>query len=249
MHALVTGAGQRVGRAIAVDLARRGFDVAVHYRHSRTGADQTVAACHEAGGEAFALGGDLSKVEDCRAVVDAVRGRWDTLDLLVHNASTFEPRPFEEIGLEHWEQMMALHVRAPMLLTQGLLPLLRAGGCTQGRAPGEGGVVVHVADIGADRPLAGYTAYSVSKAALVMLMKCMAVELAPAVRSVGISPGQVMWPPEYDEAKRVRVAGRIPMGRVGSPEDIAKLVSFVAIEAPYLNGVILPVDGGLSARY
>lgn len=249
MRALVTGAGQRVGRAVAVELARRGFEVAVHYRSSREGAEQTVKACQDAGGKAFAIAADLSRAEDCAALTGALRTRWETLDLLVNNASTFEARPFDELTLDHWEEMMAVHVRAPMLLTQGLLPMLRAGGCTQGRAPGEGGVVVHITDIGAERPLAGYTAYSVSKAALVMLMKCMAVELAPAVRSVGISPGQVMWPPDYDEETRTRLARRIPMGRVGSPDDIARLVAFVALEAPYLNGVVLPVDGGLSARY
>lgn len=249
MRALVTGAGGRVGRATAIELARQGFEVAVHFRTSRGGADDTVAACREAGGDGWTVQADLTKVAECRGLVDAVRSRWETLDVLVHNASAFTPMAFEEISLEHWDQMLAVHTRAPFLLTQGLLPLLRAGGVTTGRAPGEGGVVVTLCDIGADRPVPGYAAYSVSKAALVMLTKALAVELAPAVRAVGVSPGQVAWPAEYSDDKRERLARRIPMGRVGTEEDVARLVRFLALEAPYLNGVIVPVDGGLSARY
>lgn len=249
MRVLVTGGGQRVGQAIAVELARQGAEVAVHFRSSRAGATRTVEACQAAGGDAWMVQGDLSKVADCRAVVDAVRSRWDTLDVLVNNASAFSAVPFEEVGVDHLDMMLALHVRAPFLLVQGLLPLLRAGGVTRDRAPGEGGVVVNLLDVGADRPLSGHAAYCVSKAGLAMLTRALAVELAPAVRCVGVSPGQVAWPPEYDEAKRERIAARIPMGRVGTPEDVARLVRFVACEAPYLNGADIPVDGGLSSRY
>lgn len=249
MKALVTGASDRVGRATAVELARHGFTVAVHYRSNLEGAEQTVDACVQAGGAAFVLQADLAKVADCRALVDAVRGHWESLDLIVHNASVFEPVAFDEVSLDHWEMMQAVHVRAPFLVTQGLLPLLRAGGCTRDRSPGEGGVVVNVCDIGAERPVPGFAAYSVAKAGLVMLTRALAVELAPAVRCVGISPGQVAWPPEYDDDKRARIARRIPMGRVGTPEDVARLVRFLALDAPYLNGVIVPVDGGLAARY
>ena len=82
-----------------------------------------------------------------------------------------------------------------------------------------------------------------------MLMRSMAVELAPAIRTVGVSPGQVVWPPDYTEEKRKRLALRIPMGRVGTAQDIATLVRYVALEGHYLNGIILPVDGGLACRY
>jgi pteridine reductase len=249
MRAIVTGASARVGRAIAVELARHGFEVAVHHRSSRRAAEETASLCRDAGGDGWVVQGDLARVEDCRGLVDEIRRRWESVDVLVHNASTFEPVPFEEISLDHWERMQAVHVRAPFLLTQGLLPLLRAGGCTMGRAPGEGGVVVALADIGAERPVPGYAAYSVGKAGLVMLVKALAVELAPAVRCVGVSPGQVAWPEHYDEGRRDRLARRIPMGRVGEPQDVAALVRFLVLEAPYLNGVVVPVDGGLAARY
>lgn len=249
-RALVTGAGQRVGRAIAVELARAGFEVGVHYRSGRDGAEQTLALCREAGGDGWLVQADVARVEDCDRLVAEVRARWDTLHVLVNNASSFEAAPFESITLESWEAMLAVHARGPFLISQGLLPLLRAArSCAVGAAEGEGGLVVQLCDIGAERPVAGYAHYSVSKAALLMLMKAMAVELAPAVRSVAVSPGQVAWPPDYPDALRDKIARRIPMGRVGAVEDVARLVRFVACEAPYLNGVVLDVDGGLSARY
>jgi pteridine reductase len=249
-RALVTGAARRVGRAIAVELARSGFEVGIHHRGSAEDAAETVRLCTEAGGAAWLVQADLGSVDGCRVVVDAVTARWDGLDLLVNNASAFDPCAFEAISVDAWERMMALHARAPFLLSQGLLPLLRARpSIARGAAPGEAGLVVHLVDIGADRPVAGYAHYSVSKAALLMLVKAMAVELAPSVRTVGVSPGQVAWPEDYPTALRDRITSRIPMRRVGTPDDIASLVRFLAMEAPYLNGVVVDVDGGLGVRY
>jgi len=244
--ALVTGAGGRVGRAIAEELGRRGWTVGVHYRSSEAGARATLQAVRSHGGDGWLVQADLGTVEGCEAVVADTRARHPTLDLLVNNASVFPGVRFEEISLAHWEAMFAIHARAPFLLSQGLLPSLRAASAARG---GEGACVVHLLDIGAERPLNRHAAYSSSKAAWKMLMKAMAVELAPAVRSVGVSPGQVMWPEHYDEAKRAAIARNIPMGRVGDPEDIARLVRFIAEEGHYLNGVDVAVDGGRSGRY
>ncbi len=239
-RALVTGAGIRVGRAIALELARSGFDVAVHYHRSEAPATEVVQAAQQLGADSWLVQGDLSSVGGCAAVVDAVAARWDSLDLLVNNASLFEPVPFEHITAEQWQQQHDVNTRAPFLLSQGLLGRLRASGA---------GCVVHLCDIGAERPVAGYAHYSVSKAGLVMLVKAMAVELAPEVRTVGVSPGQVAWPEDYSEQKRERIRRRIPMGDAGTPQDVARLVRFLAVEGTYLNGVIVPVDGGLSQRY
>lgn len=238
--ALVTGAAKRVGRAIAVELARSGYNVVVHYRSSEDEAEATAAACRAEGATVWLHRADLASVEACRGLVDATLATCPRLDLLVNNASTFAPTAFEAISAEALDAMHALHVRAPFLLSQGLLDALRQS---------DRGLVVHMCDIGADRPVPGYAHYSASKAALVMLVKAMAVELGPAVRTVGISPGQVAWPPDYEQSKRERLRKKIPLQRVGEPEDIARLVRFVAEEGTYLNGCILPVDGGLSARY
>lgn len=237
--AVVTGAARRVGRAVALELARSGFDVCVHHRSSRAEAAEVVAAVQALGREAFAVEAELATAAGCAALVAAVTARWGALDLLVNNASRFEPVPFDRIDDATWSAMLAINLDAPFRLSRDLLPALRAAR----------GVVVHLCDVGADRPVKGYTHYSVSKAGLVMLVRAMAVELAPEVRTVGISPGQVAWPDDYPDALRETLTRRIPMGRVGDPEDVARLVRFLAVEGTYLNGVVVPVDGGLSVRY
>ena len=145
-----------------------------------------------------------------------------------------------DITIQEYDAMHALHSRAPFFVTQGLLRALRAS---------RDGTVIHICDIGADRPVPGYAHYSASKASLVMLVKAMAVELGPELRVLGISPGQVAWPPDYTEELRARLSHKIPLQRVGEPEDIARLVRFAAMEGTYMSGCIIPVDGGLGARY
>jgi pteridine reductase len=239
-RALVTGAARRVGRSIALELAANRFEVAVHYHTSQAEAQATVAACKELGGQAFGISADLTKPEECGALVSELKQRWSSLDLLVNNASCFQSTPFEDIGLEDWNRMLQLHVTAPFLLSQSLLPLLDAA---------DDGLIINLSDIGAKRPLSGYCHYSVSKAAGLMLTQAMAVELAPRVRCVGVNPGQVLWPEDFDPELRQRITKRIPLGRVGKPEEVATLVRFVATEGTYLNGTTIDIDGGLSTRY
>lgn len=249
-RALVTGAAVRVGRAIAVELARSGFDVAVHYGSRADEAEETAVLCRAHGATAFTVGGDLAEVAGCAAVVAAVLGRWDALNLLVNNASVFFPTPFADLDAATWDRVLAVNLRAPFLLARGLLGALRAADGALLAAPaGQHGVVVHLCDVGAERPIDRHAPYSVSKAGLVGLVRAMAVELAPAVRTVGISPGQVAWPESYDDEKRRRLARRIPLGRPGAPEDVARLVRFLACEAHYVNGAVVPLDGGISVRY
>jgi pteridine reductase len=237
--ALVTGAAKRVGRAIALELGRAGLDVGVHYRSSQDAAEEVVAEIEAAGGQAFSVQADLSLASEIGALVDTVKRRWQHLDLLVHNASTFEPVPFEQITTAKFDEMMAVNVRAPFILSRECTSLLRE----------KGGLVVHMCDIGGERPMSGYAHYSVSKSAMSGLVKAMAVELGPTIRSVGIAPGQVMWPPNWDASYRKKMTDRIPMGRVGKPEDVARLVRFLLEEGTYINGEIITLDGGLSARY
>lgn len=246
-RALVTGAAKRVGRAIALELARSGWDVLVHCHRSVGDADEVLAAGRALGAQMGVAVADLADPAGCASLVAAVEARWDGLELLVNNASVFEPRPFAAIDAAHWDWMHAVNVRAPFLLAQGLLRSLGAG-----RLDPDGptrAAVVNLCDIGAERPVSGYAAYSVSKAGIVMLTRCMAVELAPAIRTVGVAPGQVAWPDDYPAELRERITRRIPMARVGEPEDVARLVRFLAAEGHYLNGVVVPVDGGLHVRY
>jgi pteridine reductase len=246
--ALVTGGAARVGRGIAEELARSGFDVAIHARHSN--ADDAVAACRALGADAWGIQADLGEVEGCNAVIRAVLDRWDALHVLVNNASVFYPVALEAIDAAEWDKVLAVNLRAPFLLSRGLASHLRAADPSRVGAPeGQHGLVVHLCDIGGERPVGGYAHYSVSKAGLAMLVKAMAVELAPAIRTVGVAPGQVAWPDSFDPDLRERLTKKIPLRRAGTPEDVARLIRFLALEAHYLNGVIVPVDGGLSSKY
>lgn len=226
--ALVTGAGVRVGAAIARHLAAAGWTVAAHHH------------AHRPRGLAAALRADLSTAEGPDALARAFRARFSRLDLLVNSAAGFEARPLEETDAAAWDAQLDLNARAPLLLTRALLPLLR-------RARGS---VVNVADVGGGLvPWRGFAAYCASKAALVRLTECLALELAPRVRVNAVAPGTVLWPAGYHAARRRELTARIPLARAGTPGDVAAAVAFLA-EAPFVTGAVLPVDGGrhLSGR-
>lgn len=226
--ALVTGAGTRVGKAIALDLAKHGWRVAAHYHTHRP--PRRLEALQE----------DLAAPGGPGALAAAFRERFTRLDLLVCNAAGFEQIEIEDLDAESFDAQMALNARAPVLLVRALLPLLR-------RSRGN---VVNIADIGGGIVAwAGFTAYAASKAALVRATECLALELAPDVRVNAVAPGTVLWPEDYSTARRAALTRRIPLRRAGTPDDVAQAVRYLA-DAPYVTGVVLPVDGGrrLSGR-
>lgn len=232
--AIVTGAGRRVGRAIAEELGRAGARVAVHFHRSRDGAAATCAAIHAAGGEALAIEGDLRDTDAAKQLVDTAQRALGPAAVLVNSAAAFERLPFEDIGDDGWADMLALNLLAPARLSRLVLPGMRARGA---------GVIVNVLDVAAISAWRWHAHYSASKAALGMLTKTLALELAPTVRVVGVAPGTVAFPESYGEAERAAVLRRIPLGRTGEPSDVARAVRFL-VESDYLTGVILPIDGG-----
>lgn len=226
--ALVTGAGVRVGNAIARALARDGWSVAAHYR------------THRPRGFAAAIPGDLAQPDGPAALAAEFGRTFRRLDLLVNSAAAFEAIPLEETDAAAFDSQMDLNARAPLLLSRALAPLLRRSR----------GSIVNIADVGGGLvPWRGFAAYAASKAALVRLTECLALELAPEVRVNAVAPGTVLWPEAYPEKARRSLVARIPLGRAGAPEDVASAVRFLA-EAPFVTGAVLPVDGGrhLSGR-
>jgi pteridine reductase len=226
--ALVTGAGVRVGRAIARDLARHGFAVAAHYHRHRPPPGMA------------ALRADLASPDGADRLASAFRARFDRLDLLVNSAAAFDERPLAETDAAAFDGQMDLNARAPLLLVRALAPLLARSH----------GAVVNVADVGGGLVAwRGFAAYAASKAALVRLTECLALELAPRVRVSAVAPGTVLWPERYPARRRRELARRIPLGRAGTPGDVARAVRFLA-ESPFVTGAVLPVDGGrhLSGR-
>lgn len=241
MRALVTGAGVRLGREIALTLAGAGFDLVLHYNRSQDSAEQLALQIRALGREASLIQADLGATSGCEALVSAVKARWGGVDVLVNNAAIWERRALGQIDAAAWDRMQAINSRAPFLLTVGLL-----GGLQNSALPG-GGAVVNITDIGGERPPPGFTHYVVSKAALIMLTRAMAIELAPRVRVNAVSPGPVMLPEGTSPADREAILATVPMGREGSAADIARAVRYLVLDAPYVTGHVLAVDGGRSA--
>jgi pteridine reductase len=227
MQALVTGAARRLGRAIALELHRAGARVAVHYRSSRKEAEETAALL----GGAPLIQGDQAK-EPERIVQEAARALGG-LDLLVCNAAQFEQVASDQLPRPQFEAMLAANLTGPFYLMQAALPLLRASG----------GSIVTLLDVcGTTQVWKGYAHYAASKAGLAALTRLLALEWAPQVRVNGVAPGAVLPPTGLDAG---RLAKRIPLGRIGTAEDVARAVLFLARE-PFITGEILTVDGGRS---
>jgi len=234
-RAVVTGGTHRVGHAIAGALAVRGMHVLVTTRDAVRARSFGSIACGD--GSITALHADITTDRGMAAVCEAAGA---SLRTLVHNASSYESTPFGSIERSAIESSLAVHATAPLLLTQALLPALRRGMEEHGDAS-----VVAMLDIHAmGRPRAGRAAYLVGKAALHGLVESLAIELAPEVRVNGVAPGVVDWDQQADAAERARYEARIPLARPGTPEDAAEAVCWLALEARYVTGTIVKVDGG-----
>ncbi|HEY3233188.1 MAG TPA: SDR family oxidoreductase [Polyangiaceae bacterium] len=233
--ALVTGGGQRVGRAIAVALGACGMRVLVHYRSSRLGAEQTVAEIKELGGEAFCIGADLGERNQARKLVDAGLEQWGALDVLVPSAASFERAVYDHIDDALWDRTLELNLTAPFTLVQHATPALKAAkGC-----------VVFITCSSATVPFKNYLPYVVSKGALRQLMRVLALELAPEVRVNAVAPGTVLPPATMSASAVERLVSQVPLARTGTPEDVANAVVFLA-RSPYITGHEIAVDGGRS---
>jgi pteridine reductase len=234
--ALVTGAGIRLGRAIALRAADAGYSVVCHANRSREAAHETARMVQARGVQAHVDACDLTNDEEVDAFCVRIRAAFPSLQLLVHNAGVFAEIAFAQTTREQFRWHQKVNVEAPFFITQALLPSLQVG---QGN-------IVAIVDPMADRPIRAHAAYCASKAALKNLVQSMAIELAP-IRVNGVSPGAVAFPDDYPADLKERILSRVPLGREGSPEDIARAVMHFA-DSPYVTGQILAVDGGRSCR-
>jgi pteridine reductase len=235
---LVTGAARRIGACIAETLHGRGCTVFLHYHGSESDAQALAERLNQRRpGSARILQADLLDPDAPQKLASAVAQQTERLDLLVNNASMFYPTTVGETTGEDWKKLMGSNLKGPFFLTQALLPQLRAAA----------GSVVNILDVYADRPMAGHAVYSTAKAGQAMMTRALAKELGPDVRVNGVSPGAILWPQnEPDEETRQRIISRIVMRRPGTPADIAGAVAFLGLDAPYVTGQVLAVDGGRS---
>jgi pteridine reductase len=233
--ALVTGAARRLGRATAEALAARGARVAVHYRRSADEAARVVAGIRAGGGDAEAFAADLGDVAAVARLADDVEARLGPPDVLVNNASVYYPTPLATLGEREWDESLAVNLTAPYLLA------LRLGRAMQARGTGK---IVNLGDAGAGQPYAGYLPYCVSKVALEALTRALARELAPAVQVNCVAPGPVLPPARADDELRRRLLRRVPLGRFGTPADVAAAVLFLVEHGDFVTGTTVRVDGG-----
>ncbi len=234
---LVTGGAKRVGAAICRRLHAAGANLMLHYRASAGEARLLQAELNHQRKESVALiQADLLDLGKLPSLIDQTVQSFGRLDALVNNAATFYQTPIGEISAEDWENLIGADLRAPLFIAQAAAPALKK---TQG-------AIVNITDIHAERPLKNYVLYSVAKAGLVGLTRSLARELAPEVRVNAVAPGPILWPDDeaFDELSRQRIISHTPLRREGTPEDIAKAVHFLLVEATYVTGETINVDGG-----
>jgi NAD(P)-dependent dehydrogenase (short-subunit alcohol dehydrogenase family) len=233
--ALITGSARRIGRAIALELAKCGCDVAIHYNTSAEDAEQTAEAVRGLGRRAVTLAAPLTDPEATAALPDQAVKALGRLDILVNNASTFVPMSLAEFSVAEWNRTLMVNLTAPMILAHAAHPHLKAR---------QRGRIVNLLDICADRPWPEYLAYCVSKAGFSSLTQALAKAMAPDVRVNGVAPGSAMFPEDYDQEKIKTITRHIPGLRAGEPEDVAAAVRFLVAGCDYITGAVLAVDGG-----
>jgi len=234
---LITGGARRVGAAISRNLHAAGANLMLHYRSSAGEARLLQAELNGVrAGSVALIQADLLDVGKLPSLVEQTLATFGRLDGLVNNASSFFPTPVGEITPSAWEDLIGTNLRAPMFLSQAAAPALR-------RAQG---AIVNITDIHAERPLKGYVAYTAAKAGLSGLTRSLARELAPDVRVNAVAPGPILWPEDgqFDELSRQRIVSHTPLKREGRPDDIARTVRFLFMDAPYVTGETIAVDGG-----
>lgn len=236
--ALVTGGAVRVGRAISQALAAIGYHVVVNHFESASAAEEVVETIQAAGGTATAVRADVTEADECGHLVDRA-AESGPVSLLVNNAALFERRAFLELDDEIWQRHLRLNLEAPYRLS--LLVGRRMWNRGRGR-------IVNICGTVGIEPRGDYGPYCVAKRGLDELTRCCAEALAPRVQVNGIAPGAILLPQGTDATEKQRILARVPAGKIGSPEDIAAVVCFLATAPDYVTGTVLPVDGGVSVH-
>lgn len=236
---LITGAAKRIGAAIANELHSLGFNLILHYRHSQTEVKRLAETLNQQrAGSAICLQADMTKLEEVEQLAQATLEHCSELAGLVNNASTFYPTPPGKVTEADWDTLLGSNLKGPFFLSQALSPALARGQ----------GAIVNIVDIYAERPLREHSVYSIAKAGVAMMTRALALELAPAVKVNGVAPGAILWPEQQSSMadEREHISQRVPMQRIGKPQDIARTVAFLMAQNDYITGQIIAVDGGRS---
>ena len=236
--ALITGGVRRIGAEIATTLHSEGFNLALHYRNSRSEAQTLQKELNAIRADSVILiQADLHITHGLNTLVKSTVENLGRLDAIVNNASSFYPTPINKASEQDWDDLIGSNLKAPFFLAQAAAPALKQSkGC-----------IVNIVDIHSERPLKEHPIYCMAKAGLAMMTKSLAKELGPEIRVNGVSPGAILWPEnDMDELTQQRIVSRNFLKRQGNPSDIAQTVLFLIQKAPYITGQIIAVDGGRS---
>lgn len=233
---LITGAARGLGRAMCLAAAKAGANVAFTYLNSVDEANQTIGLIEEAGARLFAIKCDLRSENNVNRAVEKTLDQFGSIDVLINNAGLFETASFEELTLKQWDDIFAVNVRGPFLMSQNCIPTLR-------RSRGK---IINLGSLGGEKPWVTHAHYCSSKAALHMLTRVMAKALAPEIAVNCVAPGMIdSGEGKGDTALLKRLAGRTPMAVNGTADDVVSAVMYFATAPRFITGQILIVDGGL----
>ena len=232
-HVFITGAAKRLAYHMGKALVERGAKLSAHFHRSK---DEAMSLQQTLGSQCQILQADLNNVSQGQQIIEKAVVTFGKIDILIHSASTFYATPLLETTEAQWEDLHGTNLKAGFFLSQAAAPHLSSPS-----------TIIFLADVNASRGLKGYSPYVAAKAGLLMLTKNLARELAPHTRVNSLSPGPVLPPENYTEAKKQKSAESTLLGRWGSPQDITEAAIFL-IENDYINGFDLKVDGGRSLK-
>lgn len=241
---LITGAAQRLGATTAKTFHQAGFTIALHYRSSKSAAEEIANELNnERANSCHLFAADLDDITALQQLATDVISQLGQIDVLINNASSFYPTAVGTVTEEHWNDLISSNMKAPFFLSQACAETLKQ----------QQGCIINIVDIHSERALKEHPVYCMAKAGLNMMTKSLAVELAPNVRVNGISPGAILWPgennsPALNDQAQQNILNKVPLNRTGEPADIANTALFLATNAPYISGQIIAVDGGRSAK-
>ena len=235
---LITGAARRIGAVIARIFHSHGYQIVVHYNNSAAAADKL---CEDLNAQrensCLLIQSDLNDMTGLEKIADLVRdlGR---LDVLINNASSFYPTALDSCDDQQWNDLINSNLKGPFFISQKLAPLL-----TEAQ-----GSIINISDMHARQALQSHPIYTTAKAGNIAMTKSLAKELGPEVRVNSVAPGAILWPEHEsdDQQKQDSVLSKVPMGRLGTEQDIAQTVYFLAVKATYMTGQTIAVDGGSS---
>ncbi len=233
--ALVTGAGVRVGRALALALAEQGATVALHYNHSVDDANHVVDMIHEQGDQARAFQADLADDAQTVALIPTINRELGTVRILINSASLFGAGLFKSTTVAEWDENMNVNLRAPFLLSQAFA--VQQYGKVEGN-------IINISDWRGLRPGTDHFAYTISKAALIKMTESMALALAPRIRVNCLALGSILLPQGAPPSMEQQLLATIPLKRMGTPQDVANAVLFLLAPQSFITGQTIVLDGG-----